>query len=76
MLKAKSSEKFLSKNLQNYDLLGALEIGVYEDETETPTWIRNEAAVKGLPSAVRSPQKLKISSSKYQTLCDLLEKIE
>jgi len=72
MLKAKSSEKFLSKNLPNYDLLGALEIRVYEDETGTPTWIRNEAAVKGLPSAERSPQKLKISSSKCQTLYDLL----
>jgi len=30
MLKAKSSENFLSKNLQNFDLLGALEIRGYE----------------------------------------------
>jgi len=30
MLKAKTSEKFLSKNLQNFDLLGALEIRGYE----------------------------------------------
>jgi len=31
MLKAKSSEKFSkSKNLRNFDLLGALEIRVYE----------------------------------------------
>jgi len=30
MLKAKSSEKFLSKNLQDLDLLGALEIREYE----------------------------------------------
>jgi len=30
MLKAKSIEKFLSKNLQNIDLLGALEITGYE----------------------------------------------
>jgi len=30
MLKAKTCEKFLSKNLQNFDLLGALEITGYE----------------------------------------------
>ena len=30
MLKAKSSENFLFKNLQNFDLLGALEIRGYE----------------------------------------------
>ena len=30
MLKAKSSEKFLSQNLRNFALLGALEIRGYE----------------------------------------------
>jgi len=30
MLKAISSENFLSKNLQNFDLIGALEIRGYE----------------------------------------------
>jgi len=30
MLKAKSSENFLSQNLRNFDLLGALEIRGYE----------------------------------------------
>jgi len=30
MLKAKSSEKILSKNLQNFDLLGALVIRGYQ----------------------------------------------